>query len=212
MSDFSKWDFRDGSSGRKYWLKKEARNAHRNLDGMIRHSLTNRAQILATNTLIDSKTMCDMIQQFICTSYEDTMHSGRFDSKQAWRMVCKFVKRIFIEIGDVRVVARNGIDTEDKWTTSARFLFATLKAHEVMEEYMRLNIKDHPSISSEMVKFICYSQPSTDTAEVLGRLGNLETLQRGDQSNISKLENKIKALQSWKSDAEKTLKQLKDKK
>ena len=211
MTTFAKWDHRDGSSGRKYWIKKESRNAYKNLDGMIRHQLKGRAQMLATNTLMDSKAMCDSLQQFISNSYEDTMHSGRFDSAQAWRMVCKFVKRVFSEIGDVRVVARNGIDIEDKWTTSARFLFATLKAHEIMEAFMRLNIKDHPSISSEMVKFICYSQPSTDTAEVMGRLGNLETLQRGDQSQISKLETKVKALTSWKTDAEKLLKQLKEK-
>ena len=101
---------------------------------MIRRILRDQIQILATNALMDSKTMCDMIQQFISITNEDTMHSRRFDSKEAWRMVCKFVKRTFIKIGDIRVVARIGIDTPGKWTTSARFIFATLKAHEIISE------------------------------------------------------------------------------
>ena len=155
--------------------------------------------------------MSDSLYQFISTSFEDIMHSDKFDEVQAWSLTCRFVKRIFMEIGDVRVIARHGIDTEDKWTTAARFLFATLKAHEIMDSFMRLNIKDHPSISSEMVKFICYSQPSSDASNLMNRLGNLETLQRGDQSAISKLESKVKTLQTWKTDAEKLLKQLKEK-
>ena len=84
----------------------------------------------------------------------------------------------FSEIGDVRVVARDGVHVNDPWTTAATFLFATLKVHGVMKEFMSLDIKYHPSISSEMAKFICYSQPSHDTAGVLARLSASETLMR----------------------------------
>lgn len=210
---FSDWDARDGSTGRKYWVKKESRGAYRNLDGMQRHQLngTGIFKSLAHDTLIDSKEWVDLVMNFISTSFEDTMHSGRFDEAQAWRMTCKFVKRIFSELADARVIARHGIDIEDKWTTSARFIFGTLKAHEIMEEYSRLSIKDHPSISSEMVKFICYSQPSTDTAEVMTRLGNLETLQRGDQSAIARLDTRVKRVETWKNESDKTIKKLVDK-
>ncbi len=211
LPSFEKWDHRDGSTGRKYWIKKETHNTNKQLSGMIRHQLTGKAQILASELLMESKTMSDALYQFISTSFEDITHSEKFDDVQAWQLTCKFVKRVFSEIGDVRVIARHGIDTEDKWTTSARFLFATLKAHEVMDSFMRLNIKDHPSISSEMVKFICYAQPSSEASTLLSRMSNLETLQRGDQSQISRLETKVKSLQSWKSDAERLLKNMKDK-
>ena len=59
-----------------------------------------------------------------------------------------------------------------------------------------------------MVKFICYSQPSTDTAEVMSRLSNLETLQRGDQSSISRLEPRVKRLETWKTETDKVVKRL----
>ena len=64
-----------------------------------------------------------------------------------------FVKQIFQEIAHERVIARVGIDVDDQWGTSSKFQFATLKA---MSDFMHLSIKDHPSISSEMVKFVCW--------------------------------------------------------
>ena len=91
------------------------------------------------------------------------------------------------------------------------FLFATLKAHVIMQEFSRLDIKDHPSISSEMVKFVCYSQLSSDASLVLNRLSTVESLQRSDQSNLSKLEGRAKRVETWRADSEKILKKLKDK-
>ena len=208
LPSYNKWDLRDGSTGRRYWIEKECRKTFLQIESMIRQYLSGPAQLLATDLLMDCKSLCDRLSQFISQSYEDTMNSGRFDASQAWVMTCKFVKRIFTEISDVRIIARDGVHTDDPATTSAKFLFATLRAHQIMTEFMRLNIKDHPSISSEMVKYICYSQPSTDTANVFTRIGNLETLQRGDQSNISKLESRFKKLENWKTDAEKTIKRL----
>ena len=116
----------------------------------------------------------------------------------------------FAEIGDVRVLARDGVHVNDPWMTGAKFLFATLKAHEVMQEFMRLDIKDHPSISSEMVKFICYSQPSHDTADVLSRLAAAEVLVRSNQSSIAKFDSRLKKLESHRVESDKLLKKLKE--
>ena len=115
-----------------------------------------------------------------------------------------------MEIGDARVIARHGINTDDKWTTAGKFLFATLKAHEVMDDFMMLNIKDHPSISSEMVKFICYLQPASDASRLMDCINNLESLQKGDRSQISKLDTRVKTLQNWKTEIDKTLKNMKN--
>ena len=210
LKSFKKWDNQDGSTGRKYWIKKEARSTQTQLDGMIRQQLDGDAQYLARDLLLDSMVMSEEMFNFISTSYEDTMHSGRFDTDQAWALTSKFVKRIFAEIGDVRVIARDGVYVNDPWTTAAKFLFATLKAHTVMQDFMRLNIKDHPSISSEMVKFICYSQPAHDTADVLARLSAAESLMRTNQGAIAKLDSRLKKLETHKVETDKLLKKLKE--
>ena len=210
LGTFKKWDNQDGSTGRKYWIKKEARSTQHQIDGMIRQQLSGEAQYLAKDLLMDSASMSDAMFNFISTSYEDTMHSGRFESNQAWALTSKFVKRIFAEIGDARVIARDGVHVNDPWTTAAKFVFATLKAHEVMRAFMRLDIKDHPSISSEMVKFICYSQPSHDTADILMRLSAAETLMRTNQGSIAKLDSRLKKLEAHRTESDKLLKKLKE--
>jgi hypothetical protein len=211
LPSFEKWDHTDGGTGRKYWIAKECRKTGIQIDGMIRAQLTGPAQLLAKDLLTDSISMSEALFNFISTSYQDTFNSGRFDTAQAWQLTCKFVKRIFVELGDVRITARAGIHINDPWTSAAKFLFATLRAHEVMHSFMRLDIKNHPSISSEMVKFICYSQPASDTSEVLNRLAATESMQRTQQSNISKLDLKAKKVDTWKADTDKLLKKLKEK-
>ena len=176
LPSFEKWDHSDGGTGRKYWITKECRKTNVQLACMIRAQLTGDALDLAKELLAESVSMSETLFIFISTSYQDTLNSGRFDTKKAWELTCKFVKQIFVELGDVRITARAGIHIDDPWSSSAKFLFATLKAHEVMHSFMRLDIKTHPSNSSEMVKFICYSQPANDTAEVLSRIGALESM------------------------------------
>ena len=177
---------------------------------MIWQQLSAEAQYLAKDLLRDSVTMSEELFNFISTSYQDTMHSGRFDSSQAWALTSKFVKRIFTEISDARIIARDGVYVKDPWTTGAKFVFATLRAHEVMREFMRLNIKDHPSISSEMVKFICYSQPATDTADVFARLTAGEALQRNNQGLIARMETRLKRLETQRTESDKLIKKLKE--
>jgi hypothetical protein len=62
-----------------------------------------------------------------------------------------------------------------------------------------------------MVKFVCYSQPATDMAEVLSRLTGVESLQRGDQSSIARLDARVKKIETWKSETDKIIKKLVDK-
>ena len=211
LPSYAKWDNRDGRHGRRFWIREETRKTEQQLDGCIRSQLSGPAQILAKDMLMDSFAMSDAMYNFITSSYEDTMNAGKFDSKQAWTLTCSFVKRIFQELSYERVVARDGIHVDDPWSTSANFLFATMKAHAVMGEFMKLSIKDHPRISSEMVKFVCYSQPTADTSDLVSRVHSVESLQRADQSNIAKLEGRVKKLEGWKNDSDKVLKKLKEK-
>ena len=211
LPNFNKWDGLDGRTGRRYWIREEGRKTRHQLDGWIRDHLSGPAQVLAQDLLVDSFTMSETLYSFISSSYEDTMHSGRFDSSQAWALTCSFVKRIFTEIGYARVIARDGVNVKDPWRTAGMFLFATLRAHVIMAEFMRLSIRDHPSISSEMVKFVCYTQPSGNTSDLIARLGAVENLQRSDQSNLSKQDSRMKKLENWKAESDKLLKRLKEK-
>ena len=211
LLSYAKWDNRDRRHWHRFWIREETHKTEQQLDGCICSQLAGPAQILAKDMLMDSFSMSNTLYNFITSLYEDIMNAGKFDSNQAWTLMCSFVKHIFQELSYEQVMARDGIHVDEPWSTSANFLFATMKAHSVIQDFMKLSIKGHPSISSEMVKFVCYSQPTADTSELLTQLHGLESLQHANQSNISKLESRTKKLESWKTDAEKLLKKLKEK-
>jgi hypothetical protein len=62
-----------------------------------------------------------------------------------------------------------------------------------------------------MVKFVCYSQPVTDAAEVLSHLTGEDSLQHGDQSNISCFDACFKKIENWKAETDKTIKKFVEK-
>ena len=126
MKTFEKWDVRNGISGRKYWIKDETRKTEIQFDNWIRTQLTVPAQVLACDLLNDSHTMSHDLYIFISTPYEYTMHSGKSDSNQAWKLTSSYAKQIFTEIGHSRVSARDDINTNAPWSSGANILFATL--------------------------------------------------------------------------------------
>ena len=129
------------------------------MDNWIWNQLNCSNQVLSRNLLHDSHTMPHAVYIFISTSYEYTMNSGKFDSTQAWEITSSFFKIIFSEIGYAKVHARDIIIIDAPWSSGAGILFATLHAYSIMSEFECLSIKDHPSISSDMVKFVYYSIP-----------------------------------------------------
>ena len=88
-----------------------------------------------------------------------------------------------------------------------KFLYVTLKAHTVVSEYMKLS-KKFIQVFHQM-KIVCYAQPSSDSPELISRILGVESMQRVDQSNISKMDTKLKKLELWKGESDKLLKKLK---
>ena len=95
LPTFDKWDVRDGRSGRKYLIKDETRKTESQLENCILNHLNGSDQLLARDILHTSPTISYVFYTFISTSYEDTMHYGKFNSAQSWKLTSSFVKKIF---------------------------------------------------------------------------------------------------------------------
>ena len=208
LPNYRDWDAGDTNTGRKFFILRNLKSTKTLIDRWIRSDLRGDAQILAFELLAASVFMAQELVQFISGVYHDLCTSGRFDDGQAWGLACKFVKRIFSEIGDERVVARDNIHCDNLWASTAKIIYGILRAHKVMKEFMRLNLRDHPSISSEMVKFVCYSQPASDTSRVLEQIEEMSSIAKKTASTLSKHESRIKKVENWKEEATKTLKKV----
>ena len=80
-----------------------------------------------------------------------------------------------------------------------------------MIKFMRFSIKDHPSISSEVAKFVCYIVPSTNTSEFLTRISAADSLQCSYQRNLAKYKGRLKKMDTFKTETEKYINKLKGK-
>ena len=83
------------------------------------------------------------------------------------------VRRVFEEMHSERVVARDGYDQSDQEFSTAKFLWATFKAHSVMAKYLKHQFYEHPAIAAVLARHLAdnYVKPD-NTHEV--RIKELE--------------------------------------
>ena len=90
---------------------------------------------------------------FIDATYRELSGAG-FSPEQAWHLVTKLVKQIFMEIEAPRVGVQTHFRSGDNVQICAKIAFAVFQYLDVMSSYLKANFKDHPSLSSEYVKFL----------------------------------------------------------
>ena len=171
--------------GIKYWIKDETLKTEAQLENWIQAQLNGTAQVIAHNLLHDLRKMSHVLYTFIITSYEDTIHSGKFNSTQAWEITSSFSKQIFTEIGYAGVSASDVKIIGALWSSGSGIVFPTIHAHSVMSVFMCFSIKYYPSICLEMVKFLFYSMPSTNMSQLLICISAVKYFLFSDQSNLS---------------------------
>jgi len=91
------------------------------------------------------------------------------------------------------------MDTHSRAKMAGAALWDNFRTHIMMEEYMRFGIENHPSISSEYVKFLITNSVTKDQEEggleevkkVEERLDEVEKLSRGSKSDAGSASNAI---------------------
>jgi len=173
-----RWD--DGSDGLMYQITKGMTDVETQLSSTIDSVLDgyHEARHLASQCLFKAKRFVIDLCTFMSQDYFKWKARGH--SKQdAWNMTSLCVWRIFEEIHSERVVARDIYDPNNLEFTTAKMLWATWKAHAVMEQYLKHHFYEHPSISAVLARHLAdnYMKPEITTS-----------------SQISTLENAVKSL------------------
>jgi polyhydroxyalkanoate synthesis regulator phasin len=91
---------------------------------------------------------------FIDSSYESLHVHSKFTKEQAWSLLTQLVTRIFTDMAKVREGVLMSLRTQDEESTCAAVLWTVFQTHDKMDEFFNANISDHPSVSSEYVKFL----------------------------------------------------------
>ena len=96
-----------------------------------------------------------------------------------------------IDFNKVRSVVREGLDViksnaeKSKRVLARRTLWGVLQTHMKMKEYIRIGIKNHPSISSEYVRFLIQKAS-------LGRVARLENENKLLKDQLKEVEGMAK--------------------
>ena len=84
------------------------------------------------------------------------------------------------ELYSERVIARDIYDQKDPDFTAAKYLWATWKAHAIMEKYLRHQFYEHPSILAVLARHLAdnYVKPDdTQGAKIKALESSIKTLQ-----------------------------------
>ena len=183
ISTPERWD-KNGVSGLKHQIERELSNIDTQFSQAIASNLEDypEARQLATECLYRSKKFATDICNYLSHERAFWVDKG-YSEKHAHELACTSVRRIVEDIYIVRVVARDSRDLEDPHYSCALILWATFRAHKVMEEYTRRHVKEHPSISAVIARHLAthHAKPSKNDGPSL--------------NDVKKLEQRIDALQ-----------------
>jgi hypothetical protein len=92
-----------------------------------------------------------------------------------------------------RISARSVRDRKDTDFSTATFLFATLKCHKVMKDYMHHHFEDHPAVSAVIMRHLAAHFMRTEAtgprdkklASVISKVDNMEVRVNSLQSKNS---------------------------
>lgn len=182
LSTPEKWDSNDGNTGLRYQITRNMADVELQISESISTILKDypEAQYIARECLHQAKRFALELAQFITLDYQKWKHRGHA-KRDAWKMTAVCVRRIFEELYSERVIARDIYDQKDPDFTTAKYLWATWKAHGVMERYLRHQFYEHPSISAVLARHLADNYVKPDDSQA---------------AKIKALEAAVKTLQS----------------
>jgi len=139
-----KWD--SGSTGLRYQINKSLVDVTLQVESAINSilDLHIKARQLAMECLIESERFISELSHFILQDYAQWLHRGH-SKKEAWKITSVCVQRVFESLHSERIVAKDILDQSDADFSTAKYLWATWKAHPIYKDFQ----------SGEAVREVC---------------------------------------------------------
>jgi hypothetical protein len=145
-----------------------------------------RAAELAREMLGASVKFLKMLSEYLSSVYRSLTKTSGFSEEDAWSLATQVVRGMFIHLSSARSNVRGVSPKSSPVRNTAVILHALLKTHEAMAEFMRHEIKNHPVVASEYVKFLATHTPVGQMRELTAKVQSLEIMVRGAQGEARK--------------------------
>ena len=177
-----KWEDEQRLSGAKITIKDNVEVIRERIESLIDELYFDHpeADALARQLLSDTISFVTALSRYITETFDNLKHAG-FGASKSWKLVSKLVHRIFVTDCNLkRGMVKEVLDSENSRVLARGILWGIFATHQVMREYMTHGIENHPSISSEYVRFLVANSGLTA----------MDTM----SSNVSKLLGDVKEL------------------
>jgi hypothetical protein len=194
LSSADKWD-NNGVTGLRFQLSRELINADTQISMAIDVAFRDciEAASLAKELLYRSKKFVNELSNFMSQDFHFWRAKG-YDKNSSWELTCCSVRRLYEDIHQVRIIARDVRDLEDANATASLVLWATIRSHKVMEDYSRRNFYEHPSISAVIARHLAANHTKPDST-LENRVRKLEETLTQYTRKFDSLESRIARLE-----------------
>ncbi len=100
----------------------------------------------------DCVTQSNLIS-FMSSEYAAWQQHG-LGKKEAWIIVCQIVCKVLEDMQFARIMAQSSRGRKEIKFSTATFIHATLKCHQIMSDYMRHQCHDHPAVSAVITRHL----------------------------------------------------------
>lgn len=185
-----KWDNK-GVTGLRFQLAREIINVDTQVTNAINVAFRDSPEAagLAKKLLYRAKKFVNDLGNFISQDYSYWLAKG-YPKAGSWELTCCSVRRLYEDIHQVRIIARDVRDLEDPASTMALVLWATLRTHVVMEEYTRRNFYEHPSISAVIARHLAANHTKPDDC-LEARMKKLEEKVLEQKQRLDSLDSRL---------------------
>jgi hypothetical protein len=143
-----------------------------------------RPHTLAHAALTESSAWLIGFIQFIDEYYRE-LSKAKFGAGKAWHVTTRLAKRILDEVGAQRYGVQNAFQVGNSRQICQQIVWAVLKSHDVMLEYKRLNFKNHPSIATELVKFLAINTSFEAIEKLITQVASHQVEIRENTKNVA---------------------------
>jgi hypothetical protein len=200
LPKYGNWDS-NGGAGMRHVISRAVPMVDRRLGSAINKLESPIAQGVARAFLAHTLRFIQGLSTFITDKYQELVCRSAFSSEEAWLVVATQIKRIFWDISEARIEARDvggGSSGSSRLDTASTCIWATFRAHQVMADYLRHNFSDHPNMASELVNHLLLhlsnaggQDLSPDLKAHKVKLTRLEQYAKINNSRLESLEGKF---------------------
>ena len=132
------------------------------------------AHWIATKCLSATVSFLNQLFASVETIYKRLHNFSKFTAAQAWSLTTQVLDRILADLFLPKDNLLSSLLTDNTPVTCAQVMFASFRMHDIMAVYVTHKFENHPSVSTEYVKFLATNSGSEKVTQVAEALAEMK--------------------------------------